>query len=119
AASKFSEHVAGLLARGGVQIGVERAQLYAMLRRERDQRLDVEPLHLGQRKGRLRRAGVRDDGFEFGVERLPDFQRHDAFAGAVRLVEPWTIIERRDAVEPERNVGAGTDELGAVDHARL
>ena len=46
-------------------------------------------------------------------------QRHDAFAGAVRLVEARAVIELRHPVEAERDVGAGADELGGVEHAGL
>ena len=46
-------------------------------------------------------------------------QRHDAFAGAVRLVEAGAVIDRRDAIEAERDVGAGADEFGGVEHAGL
>ena len=79
------------------------------------ERLRIEPLHLGKRKGGLRGAGVLDDGLELGIERLPCLERDDAFAGAVRLVEARRVIERRHPVEPERDVGAGADEFGAVD----
>src|SRR4029077_6312828 len=47
------------------------------------------------------------------------FERDDALAGAVRLVETRIIIERRITIEPERDIGAGPDEFGALDQARL
>ena len=50
---------------------------------------------------------------------VPGLERDDALAGAVRLVEARAVIERREAIEPERDVGAGADEFGGVDHARL
>ena len=53
--------------RGGHQIGREGGKLDAVLAHPRGQRLRVEPLHLGQR--------------------VPQLQRDDARAGAVRLVE--------------------------------
>src|SRR3974390_1316948 len=62
---------------------------------------------------------MRDDRLELGGERIPRLQRDNAFAGAVRLVEAGIIIERRNAVEPERDVGAGADELGPIDDPGL
>src|SRR5882757_7690800 len=62
---------------------------------------------------------MRDDGLEVAGEALPDLQIDQAFAGAVGLVEARAVIERRHAVEPERDIGARADEFGAVEHARL
>ena len=118
--SHLAQHVASLLARGGNQVGWECAELDAVLKVvERSQRVSVEFLHFGEREIRFRRAGVRDDGLKFGRQRLPDFQRDDAFARAVRLVEAGIIIKRRGAVESERDVGARPDEFRAVDDAGL
>src|SRR4029077_20832034 len=116
---KFTQHVARRRARRGDEIGRKGAQLRVVARLERRQRFDVEALHLGQREGGFRGAGVFDDRFHFVVERFPRFQGDDAFAGAVRLVEAGAVIERREAVKAERDVGAGADEFGAVDDAGL
>ena len=35
------------------------------------------------------------------------------------LLKPGIVVERRHAIEPERDVGAGADEFGGVDHAGL
>src|SRR5260370_19587595 len=43
----------------------------------------------------------------------------NAFSGAIRLVEARRVIERCHAVEPEGDVGAGSDKFGAVDQTRL
>src|SRR6202011_3213702 len=56
---------------------------------------------------------------EVGVEPLPRLERDETFTGAVRFVEAGAVVERRHPVEPERDVGPRTDELGTVDHARL
>src|SRR6516225_312693 len=58
---------------------------------------------------------MRHDRLQLAVEPLPGSERDDALAGAVRLVETWIVIERRIAVEPERDVGTGPDEFGAFD----
>ncbi len=34
------------------------------------------------------------------------------------LLKPGRIIDRRDTIEPERDVGARTDEFGAVERRR-
>src|SRR5262249_5255163 len=88
--------------------------VYESFKRER-----IEPLHLGERIICFGRAGMGNHGFELVGECVPGLERNDAFAGAVRLVEPGIIIERRNAIEPERYVGAGTDEFGAIDDAGL
>src|ERR1700722_5152000 len=62
---------------------------------------------------------MRDDRLGLGVERLPSLAVHQALAGAVRLVEAGAVVVGRDAIEPERDVGAGADEFGGVEHARL
>src|SRR3979409_2754684 len=62
---------------------------------------------------------MRNNRLEVAGEALPDLEIDQAFAGAVGLFEARAVIERRHAVEPERDVGAGADEFGAVEHARL
>src|SRR3979490_2151877 len=62
---------------------------------------------------------MREDCLEVAGEALPDLEIDEAFAGAVGLVEARAVIERRHAVEPERDVGTRADEFGAVEHARL
>src|SRR4029077_754033 len=62
---------------------------------------------------------VRDNGLELIGERIPRLQRYDAFAGAIRLIEARIIVKWRDAIEPERDIGARSDEFGSVDHSRL
>src|SRR5262249_27612661 len=79
----------------------------------------IEALHLGKRELRLVGAGVLDDRLQLGIEALPRLERDDAFAGAVRLVEAGRIVEARHPVEPKRDVGAGADELRAIDQAEL
>jgi hypothetical protein len=58
---------------------------------------------------------VRHDRLQLGIERRPGLERDNAFAGAVRLVEAGAVIERREAIETERDVGAGADEFGGVE----
>ena len=117
--AKFGENLARFLASGGNHVAGERAQLDAMLAGERDKRFGVEALHFREREIRFDRGRVRDDCPGFGVERLPKLQRDDAFPGAVRLVESGPVVKRRDAIETERNVGAGPDKFRAVDDAGL
>src|SRR3981189_1065861 len=62
---------------------------------------------------------MRDDRLEVAGEALPDLEIDQAFTGAVGLVEARAVIERRDAVEPKRDIGARADEFGAFEHARL
>ena len=105
--------------RGAHHIGREALELHVMLLDQRGERLGVEPLHFREREARFRRGGMRDDRLEVRLERLPGLERHDAFAGAVRLVEAGAHVRRRNPIEPERDVGAGADELGRVEHAGL
>ena len=58
-----------------------------------------------------------DDRLQMRIETLPGLQRDDAFAGSVRLVEAGRVIELRDPIKPERDVGAWPDEFDAVDEA--
>ena len=119
ARGKLAQNIRRGLARRAHHIGREALELHIVFLDQRGQRLGVEPLHLAERVARFRSAGVRDDRLQVGLERLPGLQRHDAFAGAVRLVEAGAGVDRRDAIEPERDVGAGADELGGVEHAGL
>ena len=119
AAGEFADHIGGLPAGGCDQVVGKRREPDFVFVHQHFERLGVETLHLGERVVCFRSASMRDDGLEVVGERVPDFQRDDAFAGAVRLVEAGIIVKRRDAIEAERDVGARADEFGAVDHAGL
>ena len=79
----------------------------------------LKPFHLGERERCFGGAGVGDDGLQFGIQRLPGSELDHAFTGTVGLVETGAVLEWRDPIEPERNVGARTDEFRTINHARL
>src|SRR5215210_3458540 len=62
---------------------------------------------------------MRDNRLKLRIQRLPSLQGYDAFSRTVRLIEARPIIERRHAVETERDVGAGTYKFRRIDQAGL
>src|SRR5262245_37226165 len=98
ARAEFGKDRRGLATRRRYHIGGERLELDIVARHQGRERFRVEALHLRKRKARFRRASVGNDCLGLGVSGLPGLERDDALAGAVRLVEPWPVIERRDAI---------------------
>ena len=68
------------------EVGGKCTQLRASRVGQRQQRFDIQPLHLGKRKRSFRAHGARDDRLQL-IERLPGFQRNDALASSSALLK--------------------------------